>query len=325
MRGCGLARRSLGGWPLWLLLLVVPGSVDAADRCTFARAGSTWTLDADCTTDTSIVIPDGVTLDGNRHAIMAIDPENGFFRGGVIVSGGRSATVMNVTVTTVMLADVCQVGNDRLRGIYFDGAGGAIRNSTVLNVIKSGSSCQEGNGIEIRNVDTAGAMLPVDIAGNVVEGFQKTGIIASGNADVTIRGNSIGPSAAQALMVANGIQIGAGTRADIEGNTVAGNSSTGGDAAATAILLLDSAAGTTVRENLVVGNADVGIYVSASGASIERNRLIDSGPDGGYDIGIGNYGDDNAFEGNSITGYRQRFQGVTEIDAGNATIATREE
>lgn len=313
------------GWALCLVLLVLPGSAAAADRCTFAKAGSTWSLTADCTTDRSIVIPDGITLDGNHHTIIAVDPADGFFRGGVIVSGGRSAVVANVTVTAMKLADICQVGNDRLRGIYFDGASGSIRGAIVVNVNKAGSSCQEGNAIEVRNLDTAGAVAVVDIADNAVDGFQKTGIIISGHVDASIRGNVIGASSAQSQMVANGIQVGPGARADLEGNTVAGNNSPQGDSAATAILLLDSVRGTTVRANLIFGNADVGIYVSANGVIVSGNQLVDTGPDGVYDIGIGNYGDDNEFEDNTISGYRQKYQGVIEADRGHATVASREE
>jgi hypothetical protein len=40
-------------------------------------------------------------------------------------------------------------------------------------------------------------------------------------------------------------------------------------------------------------------------------------------VGIGNYGADNVFEGNSIRGYGTRYQGVTEQQAGNTTVAAR--
>jgi hypothetical protein len=311
-------------WPVALLLLfVAPGLADAADRCSFTKVGSTWTLAADCATDASIVLPDGVTLDGAHHTIVAVDPADGLFRGGVIVAGGASAGVLNTVITALMLADVCQAQHERLRAIYFNGASGLIQGNTILNVHKRGSSCQEGNAIEVRNADLAGATTTVEILTNVIEGFQKTGVVASGNADVTLRGNSIGASAGQRWLVANGIQVGAGARAVIESNTIAGNSSNNNDAAATAVLLVSTAPGTVVRGNVIVGNADVGIYVLASGVRVERNRLTDTGADGAFDVGIGNYGDDNVFEGNSITGYYERYQNVTEPRAGDTTVAAR--
>jgi hypothetical protein len=308
-------------WPVALLLLVLAGTADAADRCSFTVSGTTWTLDSDCATDVSIVLPDGVTLDGAHHTILAIDPTNSFFRGGIIVNGGPTASVANTVVSALMLADVCQDGGERLRAIYFNGASGTISGNTIVNVNKGASACQEGNGIEVRNVDLGGIAARVDIVENFVEGFQKTGIVASGNIDVTIRSNSIGASVAQRLMVANGIQVGSGARAEIEFNTIAGNSWDGDDAAATAILLVSTAPGTLVRGNVIVGNADVGIYVMANGVRVERNRLSDSGPDGAFDVGIGNYGEGNVFDGNSIKGYGIRYQNVTEPEAGNATVA----
>ena len=250
-------------WPVAvLMLLAVTGSARAADGCLFIEAGHTWTLDADCTVDGSLVIPDGVTLDGAQHTIIAVDPRNGAFRGGIIVAGGRSANVTNTTISALMLTNVCQDGNDRLRAIYFNGASGAIRGNTIVNVNKGASACQEGNGIEVRNIDLAGPPTSVEISDNVVDGFQKTGIVVSGNVDATIRGNSIGPSAAQRLIVANGVRV-------------------------------------------------------------ERNRLTDTGSDTEFDVGIGNYGHGNVFEGNIIRGFAQPYQNVPEPEGGNATVAAR--
>lgn len=311
-------------WPLAVLMvLAFTGSARAADGCLFIESGHTWTLDADCTVDGSLVIPDGVTLDGAQHTITAVDPQNGTFRGGIVVAGGATATVTNTIISALMLANICQNGNDRLRAIYFNGAAGAIRGNTIVNVNKGVSSCQEGNGIEVRNIDLTGPTPAVEISGNIIDGFQKTGIVVSGNVDAAIRDNTVGPSSAQRLMVANGIQVGAGVRARIEGNTVAGNSWGAGDVAATAILLVDTGAGTLVRGNVITGNSDVGIYVMADGVRIERNRLTDTGPDAAFDVGIGNYGEGNVFDGNVIRGFAQPYQNVIESERGNTTVAER--
>ena len=312
-------------WVLAVLLFVAPiGRADAADGCTFLTSDTTWTLEADCTVSASIIVPDGVTVDGNHHTIVALDPAGGFFRGGVIVTAGASATVTNTVITAVMLANVCQEGADRLRAIFFNGASGVIRGNTILNVNKESSDCPEGNGIEVRNIDLDGPAARVDVSGNVIDAFQKTGIVVSGNVDATIRSNTVGPSSAQRVLVANGIQVGAGSRALIEGNTIAGNSWGREDAAATAILLVNTAPGTVVRGNSIIGNADVGIYVMANGVSVNRNRLTDDAPDARFDVGIGNYGDNNRFEGNSITGFGIRYQNVTEPDGSRSVVAGRE-
>lgn len=317
----------LRAWlPVLLLLSAMAGHANAAEGCLFEESPDrTWTLVADCTVDGPIVLPDGVTLDGAQHTIIAVDPVTGPFRGAIIVNGGGSANVVNTIITALDLTNVCQEGNARLRAIYFNGGSGTIRGNTIVNVNKGASACQEGNAIEVRNVDLSGRPTTVQIVENQIEGFQKTGIVVSGHVDVAIRANSIGASAAQRLMVTNGIQVGAGAYATIEGNAISGNSWAGNDAAATAILLMHSAAGTVVRNNMIVGNADVGIYVMADGVRVERNRLTDTGSDGAFDVGIGNYGDGNVFDGNSIKGFYYRYQNVDEPDPapGNTTVAAR--
>ena len=316
----------LRAWPVAvLLLLAVSRPATAEDGCVFQITNEhTWTLDADCTVDSPIVIPDGYTLDGAQHTITAIDPAGGYFRGGIIVNGGRTAAVTNTIITAVRLANVCQEGNDRLRAIHFTDASGVIRGNAILNVNKGASSCQEGNGIEVRHADASGPPAAIEIADNLIDGFQKTGIVASGNVDVEIHGNTVGPSSTQRFMVTNGIQVSAGARVAIEFNTVTGNSWAGDAAAATAILLMNTAPGALVRGNVIVGNADVGIYVMANEVRVERNRLTDSGPDGAFDVGIGNYGEGNVFDGNTITGYSQRYQNVPEPRPdSNSTIAAR--
>ena len=103
-------------WPVAvLLLLVVPGVAGAGDGCSFERTGTTWTLVSDCTTDTSIVLPDNVTLDGAQYTIMATDPSDGSFRGGIIVARGASAAGTNTVIRAMKLADGWQTSHDRLR------------------------------------------------------------------------------------------------------------------------------------------------------------------------------------------------------------------
>ena len=58
-----------------IMLGAFAGPALAATTCTFTTAGTTMTLDADCTTDATIPIPDGYTLDGAGLTIVANDPE----------------------------------------------------------------------------------------------------------------------------------------------------------------------------------------------------------------------------------------------------------
>src|SRR5690349_9308692 len=94
-----LRKRILFLLPAVLLTLMLTSSVGSAQSCTFTVSGTTMTLNGDCTTTASIIVPDGFTLNGAGHRITANDPFGGHFTGGIVQSGGATANVMNVTIT----------------------------------------------------------------------------------------------------------------------------------------------------------------------------------------------------------------------------------
>ena len=78
----------------------------------------------------------------------------------------------------------------RLRGILFDGVGGAITNNVVTNIEQgaNGDGCQEGNcdrGSQ-RAVHKAGPDMAGAITDNTVSQYQKSGIVANGSVAATI-------------------------------------------------------------------------------------------------------------------------------------------
>lgn len=92
-------------------LFVFTSAAQAVNTCTFTTAGKVMTLQGDCTTDASILIPAGYTLDGNGVAIAAVDPAGGHFTGAIVRNGSGDASVLNLTITTLNLTDVCDAGN----------------------------------------------------------------------------------------------------------------------------------------------------------------------------------------------------------------------
>jgi len=140
------------------------------------------------------------------------------------------------------LANVCDGGNDRLRGILFDGAAGSITNNHVLNINQGASGCQEGNGIEARNepFTSAGPDLAVLISGNTVASYQKTGIIANGSVAATITGNTVTGAGPINYIAQNGIQVGFGGTGELKGNSVSGNNYTPQDTVACGVLFFDA-------------------------------------------------------------------------------------
>jgi hypothetical protein len=199
--------------------------------CHFTTSGTTMTLDGDCQTSTTITIPNGFTLDGNSHSITAIDPQGGHFLGAVIRNAGASASVINLTVTASGLSDICDGGNDRLRGILFDGANGTIDNNTVTGVRQGLSGCQEGNAIEARNAPFAGETgsvkvgpdVDVTVTNNTVTNYQKNGITVNGAVSATVTGNIVTGDGPVSYIAQNGIQIGFGGTATVRSNTVSRN------------------------------------------------------------------------------------------------------
>jgi hypothetical protein len=323
-----------------LAMLLAPAFADATTDCSFTTIGTTMKLNADCATDATILVPDGFTLDGRGKIIMAVDPPAGHFVGAVISNAGTFAKVRKVIVDTSFLANLCDAGADRLRGIMFDGASGEISDNTVLNINQGASGCQEGNGIEVRNPPFDGthpATKIVEVLRNKVFDYQKTGIVANGDVDVTIRDNIVGASATQANLAANGIQVGFGGIASVRRNLVEGNTWLGFDPvtsefSATAVLLFEASPTTEVRDNninLIGGNADTGIHIQADSVTVRNNRVFDNGPDTSNpdDIGIDNPGHlsggvDNTITGNKARCYETGFRNVS--GAGNVVLPCAE-
>ena len=223
-------------------------------RCQFADSGTTRTLLGDCSTDQTIEVPNGWTLDGDGHAISAFDFEGDHFRGAVVGNAGAVAHVTDITVTTYELADVCDEGVDRLRGIILDGAAGSVTDSHAIEINQGASGCQEGNAIEARNAPFAagGVDVAVTISGNEVTDYQKTGILVNGSVNATIRGNVVAGAGPVDYIAQNGIQVGFGGTGLIRGNTVSGNSYTGPDVACG--LLFFEADGVKQQANTLFAN-----------------------------------------------------------------------
>jgi hypothetical protein len=194
-------RKGMGnGRPFMAILvlaavLAVPWSA-GAQTCTFAHVGTIMKLLGDCTTSTTITIPNGVTLDGQWHTIHAVDPEGGFFSGGVLANGGAVANVRNVTVLGAFTSTNCgNGGTDRLRGVYIFNGQGNVTNSTFTGIHRgAGNNCADGNAIVVENgpFDGTGTNPVHDlIANNVVQDFQLYGIIVAGNEVANIVGNVV--------------------------------------------------------------------------------------------------------------------------------------
>lgn len=211
-------------------------------RCQFSDDASrrVRTLSADCTSSTTITVPNGWTLNGGGHTITAYDPAGGHFRGAVVANGGAVANVHDVTITGYHLADVCDAGADALRGVLLDGASGVVANNHVINLRQDASGCQEGNGIEARNAPFTkrGRDVYVAVTGNEVRGYQKSGIVVSGSVLTLVDSNTVQGLGQVPYIAQNGVQVGSGGSGIVSRNRITDNYYTGtADAQACGVLL----------------------------------------------------------------------------------------
>lgn len=297
----------------------------ATTDCSFSQAGRTLRLRADCTTDASLSVPHGFTLDGRGHTITAVDPPGGHFVGAVIRNGGSVAHVRRVRVSARGLADVCDGGDAALAGIAFDGASGSISQSAVLHLHQGPSGCQEGHAIRVAH--DGARRRHVTISGNELSDYQKGGIVVSGRVSATIRDNVVTGNGPIATIAQNGIEIAWGARARVQSNAVSDHSYSGPDTVATGILVIGGGGfgacdgaecpyttGVRVIENVVVDN-DVGIGLENLDAAFlppsnaTRNRVIQNVVSNGAltngaltQVGILVYGTRDVIVRNSITG-----------------------
>lgn len=247
------------------IIVAVTSAAIATTTCTFTDIGTVRHLDGNCTTDETLVIPDGFILDCHGFQITAEDPPGGPFAGGVLENGGTWAGVRNCWIQGDFTYPGCQGGADRLRGILFDGASGLIEDNLVDEIHRplSHFGCQEGNSIEVRNEPfdgTGDSPTQVSIDGNVATDYQKNGITANGNIRALITDNTVEGAGQVDGIAQNGIQFGFGASGQMRRNYVDGNWYTGENWAATGLLVFEASGiyvqGNEVRENQVGVSAE---------------------------------------------------------------------
>lgn len=292
----------------------------AASDCSFALDGTTMTmtLDADCTTDSTIGVPDGWTLDGDGHTITAVDPAGNHFRGAVVANQGAVANIRDLGVTASGLVNACDGGADRLRGILLENASGEIVGNTVVGVNQGNSGCQEGNGIEVRNAPYDGThpdTASVTIQGNVVDDYQKTGIVTNGDVAAVISNNMVGSADLDDFIAANGIQVGFGASASVHHNEIIGNDWDGpSDYVATAVLVYAAGEVSIVNNEISGVGTDVGVLAQDSGSvKVTNNVITRSADDGKDEYGVGVWFYDNASASKAV---RNTLAGWIEATVG---------
>ncbi|HEV7519099.1 MAG TPA: hypothetical protein VGR07_22645 [Thermoanaerobaculia bacterium] len=325
---------------------VAPGGVDAANSCTASGSPCATIQHAvdvagpgDAIEVAAAVYDQRVRIEGKTGLILnatdvTLRPDPAVLGPADVAQGspcsGRAgrAVVFVRNSTGIVLNGLLVDGSavlrapgdpDRLVGIFFRNASGAINGGGVIHLHTDPASSNQvaGLGIVVQTDEPAAAPLPrVDITGVTVSDFQKSGIVFSG-CDCAADGGPTGSvrsstvtSEPNNLVARNGIQVSFGAGGvTVEQNVVADLRFTGGSSLGLgSAVILASSRGNRVIGN-VLRNANFGIsnigdsFCSPRegenlGNEIRCNQIL------GHDIGISIDNNthtirDNAFSGNT--------------------------
>jgi hypothetical protein len=234
----------------------------------------TMTLNADITTDTTIFVPDGYTLNGNGHMITAIDGPSGAFNGAVVQNEGTLMHVKNLKIDggdSAAAENCARVYN----GVAFMAASGSIKGVTLTDIGLPETGCQIGRAILVHAFGSP-TQQSVTIEGNTVSSYNKNGIDVRGNVTAKIVGNIVTGTASDKV-ARNGIVVRTDAvnypndvaSAQVWGNTVSGNWYSPVDTEATGLLVIDATVNMT-KKNTISGN-EADIY--NAGTIVGKNKV----------------------------------------------------
>lgn len=291
------------------------------------HAASTFTLLDDCTTSRTVRVDDDWTVDGDGHAIIGLETPSTSFKGAVVQNAGTSMHLWDLTVRgSDDWENPGKNSGGDLAGVRFKNASGSVGALTITG-ISHGNGVQEGNGLDIDNVNGA-TERTITVDDVTVTRYQKTGVRINGNVKVTLTDSVIGAAGAPSsgdpldtVTAANSLQVSRGADAVVRRTSITGNDWDTNDSwNATAVLFYQ--AGNVTFEHNVIGGAGVDFGVvsdSATGSVTVRCNLVSRTADnaGGMDVwstGIGSYGDAGfTAVDNTIEGYETPSDGVTNV------------
>jgi uncharacterized repeat protein (TIGR01451 family) len=287
--------------------------------CTGSTSSNTFTLTANCNTTTPLTVPNGLTLEGENHTITANDPPGGSFRGGILTNtaAGDTITIRNLTIAGPGSGFKTDCTGP-LTGIFFNDASGSVTN-VIIKDITQNNGCQLGLGVRANGVAAARMVTLTNVT---VTGYQKGGLVASGQVTMNVSDSTIGPpdlDPAANLPAQNGVQYSntapgssAGAGGTVTNTKIVGSHYAPGGTDSTAVLLF-GANNVTLSRNTITGEATdigVGIYGNSRGVVLDFNS-ISASPQGGTGVDVGPGSSANLF-GNTFNGWRTNINGTTQ-------------
>jgi parallel beta-helix repeat protein len=198
---------------------------------------------------------------GLSGSVVDISAANVMFKGFTVDAGGNAAGTIDSAV--------------RIE----DGASATVRDSHITGLF-NGTNNQAGYGIRV-GTDTTTAPTLAKIINDVIDDYQKGGIIVDGSgASAIVRDNTVTGAGPAGLVAQNGIQISNNATANVTFNTVTKNTYTGTDFTSTGILVYNDTANVVVGQNTVTNN-EVGLTLDAvRGTVVTNNELSNNTLDG---------------------------------------------
>ena len=265
-----------------LAIALVASSAAATNNCVFTTTTKSMILTASCSTDATILIPNGVTLDGKGFKITAIDPPGGNFTGAILRNAGKVANVTNLFLRT-NLADVCNADADKVIGILMDKAAGTISSVNIqINKGAGLSTCAEGVAVQAQVLPYSSKTTyqKVTVKTSTLNYNQFAGIVALGNVSLRAEANLI--KNLETLPIGQrGIEAAFGVKAYILNNQLLRHRRIPADANDPGYgILLNSVGQSTVLTNTFSFD-DIGIRVSGSQkVTVKGNNIRSSTTDG---------------------------------------------
>jgi parallel beta-helix repeat protein len=293
----------------------------------------------------SVALIGGVMLLPTALASAACTP-TGLFRDGMYLNAAQ----IGGNVTGDLDATGCNIG------VYYDNttsgnvtAGANIHGANYFGVVVNGdvgavsvnvtgsaihdidetqpNGTQHGVAIYYRALGTGTAS--GTISGNTLTNYQKGGITVSGSVSATITNNTVTGFGPVSYIAQNGIQVGVGAKATVNGNTVSANQYTGAGLTSSAGILViggpcygASTVNLTITKNTLTNN-DVGVWLFNANATcdgpvttktnntvkfntISNGAVTNTTGDNatcGYQAGIADVGHKDLIVNNSISGF----------------------
>ena len=224
----------------------------------------------------------------------------------------------NVTIEQLKIdGDGQGSANNAFVGLALRNAAGTVDHVTIVGVHDTPVYTGGQHGTALLASNTDGASRTLDITHNVVNDFQKGGIVAKGaGLTANVTGNTVTGYGDTTTIAQNGIQISSSAVGHLVGNTVSGFEYSGtGDPGgpdwltqtqSCGILLMSTGAGNTVNSgalgtdpNIVDGN-DIGIAIVGGQATVSGNILGSTAANRYY--GILADGSPAVIDHNTVTG-----------------------